>query len=155
MAWKTEVPSTFGEGSVGGKQYTVMSETLTPVGDTLSSHWTSVIDFIPPGCDFQVVANSAGNNMSASGHIELFVSYDRAATAASGRERMKQTPFLPVTADVDNSTKVLMRDVSTYGQFPYYWLKFCSADTTGGGTGNATMTFKVIVGAQDAKVDVT
>ena len=142
MAWKTEVAERRG----GAKdEFVVMSETLTPVGDTVSSHWTSVIDFIPPGTDFTVIANTAANNMSASGHVELFIGYAN-DTAAASRIRRNETPWKPVTADVDNSTKVFTVDVSAKYQYPFYWLKFCSADTTGGGTGNATMTFKVIYG---------
>ena len=44
MAWSDD-----GSKWVDGKQYKIVSETITPVGDTLSSHWSSVIDFIPPG----------------------------------------------------------------------------------------------------------
>lgn len=144
MAWKTEVAERRGASK---DEFVVVSETLYPIGDTVSSRFTSVIDFIPPGTDFAVIANTAPSNMSASGHIELFYSYDKDATIAN-RVRSNVTPFKPVTAEVDNATKWLVRDVSAQGQYPYYWLKFATGtDSTTGGTGGASMIIKVLYGA--------
>jgi hypothetical protein len=138
MAWtKTS------EGGIHPK-YGVYSETLTTkqVGNG-TSNWTSVIDFVPPGVDFTVIANTAATNLSASTHVELFVSYTKDAALAA-RYRDKVTPFLSVTSAIDAATKVLMRDVSARGQYPYYWLKVPS----GGGSVN----FKVIVGKGSTEV---
>jgi hypothetical protein len=149
MAWtKTS------EGKDSG--YAVYSTTLTPIGDTVSSKRTSVIDFIPVGCDFTVIANTASSNLSASAHIELWASYDKAPTWGTNVYRLKETPFLSLTGDVDNTYKVAFRDVSTYGQYPYYFLKigFGGTDAVMGGTGNATVTMKIIVGERKGTVNV-
>ncbi len=133
MAWTTELVS-----NVQGKDYVVMSETLTTksVGNG-TSNWTSVIDFVPPGTDFTVIANSAATNLSTSTHVELFVGYSSSAAIAT-RYRMAESPFVSLTSEIDSATKVLMRDVSSKGQFPFYWLKV----PVGGGS----VTMKVIVG---------
>ena len=148
MAWtKTS------EGNPGDKPYTIYSETLTPIGDTVSSMRSSVIDFIPPGTDFTVIANTAASNISASAHHELWTSYVRGSTWGKDTYRLHQTPFLSLTGNIDNASLVAFRDVSTYGQYPYYFLKIGTAtDTTSGGTGNATVTLKVIVGGRGAVV---
>lgn len=137
------------------KGYAVYSETLTPIGDTVSSTRTSIIDFIPAGHDFTVIANSASSNLSASGHIELWMSYTKTPTWGTNVYRLHETPFLSLTGNIDNTYKVAFRDVSTYGQYPYYFLKIGTAtDTTSGGTGNATVTMKVIVGEKKGTVNV-
>lgn len=146
MAWKTEVAERRGASK---EEFVVVSETLTPVGDTVSSRFTSVIDFIPPGTDFIVIANTGASNMSASGHVELFYGYDKDATIAN-RTRSNVTPFKSLTAEYDNATVWLKRDVSAQGQYPYYWLKLAtSSDTDTGGTANATVTIKVLYGAPE------
>ena len=124
--------------------YGVYDTTLTTkeVGNG-TSNWTSVINFIPPGTDFTVIANTAATDLSASTHLELFVGYDSSAAIAN-RYRMTESPFLSVTGALDATTLVAMRDVSTYGQFPYYWLKVPS----GGGSVN----IKVIVGKGSKEV---
>lgn len=135
------------------KSYAVYTETLTPIGDTVSSMRTSIIDFIPPGTDFTVIANSAASNISASAHLELWASYDEGAAWGTNVYRLHQTPFLSLTGSVDNASLVAFRDISTHGQYPYYYLKIGSAtDTTSGGTANATVTMKVIVGGRGAVV---
>lgn len=141
MAWTIT-----SEGVRGNPLYGVYSETLTTkaVGNG-ASNWTSIIDFIPPGVDFTVFANTAATNLSLSTHVELFVAYtrDAAAVTAGGRAlrfRSKVTPFLALTAELDTATKVLFRDTSVRGQFAYYFLKV----PTGGGS----VTMKVVVGKQ-------
>ena len=136
------------------KGYAVYSETITPIGDTVSSKRTSIIDFIPPGTDFTIIANTASSNMSASCHLELWTTYTKSPTWGTNVYRLKETPFLALTGDIDNTYKVVMRDVSTYGQYPYYFLKFGSAESTSGGTGNATITMKIIVGSKTGVVTV-
>lgn len=126
--------------SEGKQKYAVYSETLTTkqVGSG-TANWSSVIDFVPPGTDFIIIANTAATNLSASTHVELFVSYDEGAALAA-RYRQNKTPFKPVTAAIDAATKVLFRDISAEGQFPYYWIKIPS--------GGGSVTLKVIVGAK-------
>jgi len=140
MAW-----SKSSEGK--DKGYAVYSETLTPKGDTVSSTRTSIIDFIPRGTDFTVIANSTSTNISASAHIELWASYNSGATWGTDVYRIKETPFLSLTGNIDNTYCVAYRDVSLKGQYPYYFLKIGSAtDTTSGSTAGATVTMKVILG---------
>lgn len=137
------------------KGYVVYSETLTPKGDTVSTTRTSIIDFIPPGTDFTVIANSGSTNISASAHIELWAAYIKSPTWGTDVYRLKETPFLSLTGNIDNTYKVAFRDVSTYGQYPYYFLKIGSAvDITSGSTAGATVTMKVIVGSRTGIVSV-
>jgi len=127
------------EGSVT-PLYTVWSTDLTTkVGGSgvTGDNWTPVIDFIPPGTDFTVIANTAATNTSASSPVHLYVGYSQTAALAS-RYRSNVTPFISLTSEVDTATPILMRDVSAQGQFPYYWLKI----PTAGGNVN----IKVIVG---------
>ena len=141
------------EGGVTGK-YTVYSCNLYPVvaatGVSETGHnWTPVIDFIPPGTDFTVIANTAALNTSASTGVQLFVGYDKGSLQpfkdrTLTRYRMKQTPFISDSSQLDTATKVLFRDVSTYGQFPYYWLKL-----PGGGGNGSALNIKIIVGGRN------
>lgn len=141
------------EGDPANPEYGVWSNTLTPTGQTQTEGetWTPVMTFIPPGTDFTVIANAAASNLSASAHIELFIGYDKAAPNPVAdvtlyRYRVYETPFIRVTSEIDALSKVLFRDVSAKGQYPYYWLKYATGGTTSGGTGNATVIIKVIVG---------
>lgn len=138
MAW-----SLTSEGN--DKGYSVYSETLTTksVGNG-TSNWSSIINFIPKGADFTVIANTAATNLSTSTHVELFVSYTPTSSSATStgralRYRSAVTPFIPVTSEIDSVTKLLLRDVSVRGEYPYYFLKI----PKGGGS----VTLKVIVNA--------
>jgi len=133
------------------KSYAVYSETLATSlrVNATPTNWTSVIDFIPPGTDFTVIANSSIANMSASSGVQLFVSYSSGAAIAN-RYQVKETPFISDTSQIDNAAKVLYRDVSARGQYPYYWLK-----VPGGGGGNTAAgncTMKVIVGKNQESI---
>ena len=119
------------EGVRGKGDYVVYTESVaTAENSRAAAGWSSEIDFIPPGTDFQIISNTAATNLSASTHVELWVAYDSGAAKAA-RYRMIQTPFITLTSELDTETKVLFRDISTYGQFPYYYLKIPSGgDTT-------------------------
>jgi len=127
MAWS--------ESSQNG--YLVSTTTLTTkaVGNG-TSNITSVIDFIPPGKDFIVIANSASTNLSTSTHVELFVGYSTAGTFYRWKPGIASYPFL-ASRVIDNTCNKLWYDVSAYGEFPYYKLKI----PLGGGS----VTLKVIV----------
>lgn len=127
-------------------KYTVYSTDLVckQVGSGVEgNNWTPVIDFIPPGTDFTVIANTAATNTSASSPVMLYVGYSRNAALAY-RYRSNFTPFISLTSEVDTATPILFRDVSVRGQFPYYWLK---VPTAGG-----NINIKVIVGGRGAVV---
>ena len=129
-----------GKGGKGRGAYKVWSTDLVnkEVGSGVEGHnWTPVIDFIPPGTDFQVIANTAATNTSASSPVMLYVGYTIDAAIAN-RYRQNHTPFISLTSEVDTATPILFRDVSTYGQFPYYWLKVPAA--------GGAINIKVIVG---------
>ena len=146
MAWtKTS------EGNAGDKPYAVYEEAIAT--RQLSSgqyQFSSEIDFIPPGTDFQIISNTAATNLSISTHVELWVAYERGA-AKSKRYRMIQTPFITLTSELDTATKVLFRDISTYGQFPYYYLKVPGGgDTTNLGANSVNNV--IIVGRGSVEV---
>ena len=138
-------------GKLNNGEYSIYSETLSLslAVNSSPSNWTSVIDFIPPGCDFTVIANSAAANTSASTGVQLFVSYERGAAIGS-RYQSKVTPFISDTTQIDTATLLLHRDVSVAGtgQYPYYWLK-CP------GGGGVDVTFKVIVGKGQSLVTIS
>lgn len=145
-----------GEGTRNNPLYRVYTETLNPVSTSQDDGWSSVIDFVPPGTDFTVIANSSGANLSQSAHVELFVGYERTApNPVSGtallRYRSYKTPFIRVTSEIDQASVVLHRDVSTHGQFPYYWLKLVG-DIMAAGTANADVILKVFVGRGSTEV---
>ena len=104
-------------------------------------NWTPVIDFVPPGVDFTVIANTASTNTSNSSPVHLYVSYAKGAAIAK-RYRQNHTPFISLTSEVDTAAPVLFRDISVRGQFPYYWLKI---PTAGG-----NINIRVIVGGRSA-----
>ena len=162
MAW-TKTAEGMKAGDINAQttrpEYLVYSTTLTPTGQSQVEDvtWTPVIDFIPPGTDFTVIANTAASNTSASAHIELFVGYDKdAPNPVSGTALLRYldyaTPFIRVTSEIDSATKILFRDVSAQGEFPYYWLKYATGGTTSGGTANATVIIKVIIGKRGHEV---
>ena len=125
MAWKVTLKN----------GYTVMSETIRSV----SGRAVNTSEFtVPPGCDFQIIANYAGTNLSASTHVELLASDVSGGTFY----RRNHTPFISLTSEIDNATKVLSYDNSLRGQFPVYKFKV----PTGGGL----VKFVVIVGNPDA-----
>jgi len=147
MAWtKTS------EGNPGDKPYAVYEENIrtTQLSLGAAGAWSAEIDFIPPGTDFQIISNTAATNLSISTHVELWVAYERGA-AKSKRYRMIQTPFITLTSELDTVTKVLFRDISTYGQFPYYYLKIPGGgDTTN--LGANTVNNVIIVGRGSVEV---
>jgi len=128
MSW------TFSTVQVGGKQMAIASEDLTSL-DT-SAVWSSEINFIPPGTDFQVIMNTAATNLSSSAHVELFVAY-ATGSAVAARYRRTDSGFNPVTTEIDTATPVRMVNVSTVGSFPYYFLKI----NDGGGAVNCRIVY--------------
>ena len=135
MAWtKTS------EGAKPNGLYSVYSQDLTTQENgsgVEGDNWSSVIDFVPPGTDFTIIANTAATNTSTSCHLELFVGYSRSAAIAN-RYRRAETPFISLTSELDTTTFITGVDVSSKFQYPYYWLKV----PEGGGSIN----IKVIVG---------
>ena len=135
MAWTKS-----SEGDSKNPKKVVWSQDLVvkQVGSSVEGHnWSSVIDFVPPGTDFTVIANTAATNTSASSPVMLYVGYSRTA-AVTARYRKNVTPFISLTSEVDSSTPNLHYDVSANGEYPYYWLKI----PTAGGNINV----KVMVG---------
>lgn len=148
MGWKK---TSEGKGAKG--KYVVYKETIltTQATNLASAGWSSEIDFIPPGTDFQVISNTAGTDLSISTHVELWVAYSKGA-AVSARHRLIQTPFITLTSELDTKTPVMFRDISTYGQFPYYYLKIPSGGDSGINTGVGTMENVIIVGRGSTEI---
>lgn len=124
MAWKTKIKS----------GYTILTDTIRTYA--LRPVYTEAFS-VPPGCDFQVIANYDGTNLSTSTRVELFVSDELDGTF----QRRIHTPFVGITSDIDNMTKILTYDNSLRGQFSAYKLKV----PKGGGV----VKFSIIVGAPD------
>ena len=110
----------------------IFKQTLTTKeggNGTEGDNWTSEVDFIPPGHDFHVIANTGGTNLSTSSHVELFYATATGAVIAS-RTRINETPFISLTAEIDNVTLDAYKDMRGKAWYPYYYLKI----PTGGGS---------------------
>lgn len=125
MAWKPTLRN----------GYSVLTDTIRTYSTKASLTDAFVV---PPGCDFQVIANYNGTNLSTSTRVELFVSDEPTGTF----QRRIHTPFVGITSDIDNATKILTYDNSLRGQFGAYKLKV----PKGGGL----VKFSIIIGAPDA-----
>ena len=118
MAWtQTEEPK--------NSNVLIFKETLTTKrinGGQGSATFTSEMDFIPAGHDFHVIANTGGTNLSVSTHVELF--YATAASAAiADRTHINETPFISLTAEIDNVILDAYKDMRGKAWYPYYYLK--------------------------------
>jgi len=116
--------------------YLVASEEITTKEGSIT--FSSTVDFIRPGTDFQVILNSAATNLSTSAHVELQVSYD-----GTNFYKLVKGQYLMGTYDIDSTSYIRMWDVSSYGEFPYYRFKIAGGDGTASGGGSVTI--KVIV----------
>jgi len=115
--------------------YTILQDTIR----TYSTKASLTDAFsVPPGCDFQVIANYNKTDLSTSTRVELFISDE----LTGAFQRRIHTPFVGITSDIDNLTKVLTYDNSLRGQFSAYKLKV----PKGGGL----VKFSIIIGAPDA-----
>lgn len=114
--------------------------------EPISSKLSAVMDFIPAGKDFIVIANTAKVNTSVSGHIELFVGYSKTGTFYRHFPSYLLTdtvgfPFMYTRGAIDTQTRIIKYDVANYGEFPWYKLKFAGGTTDG----CAAITVKVAV----------
>ena len=75
---------------------------------------SSVIDWIPKGQDFTVIANSGGSTLSASCDIDVTV----CDTATGTFVRLKSD----LVSTVSDAAKAALYDVSANGEAPYYKL---------------------------------
>ena len=75
---------------------------------------TSVIDFIPKGSDFVVVANTSATNMSSDADIAVLVSSTRAGTFG-----LLKDDLIGATDSVVAAAPYL---IGSYGEAPYYKL---------------------------------
>ncbi len=93
--------------------YLVATETLTLLA-TSADVASSVVDFIPPGSDFVVIANTGATNLSADCDVAVHVS-----TASDGTFVLLKDNLV---ATIDNATKASLYDASANGEAPYYKL---------------------------------
>ena len=96
------------------------TETLTVVASNASNQdlTTSVIDFIPKGSDFLVVANTAAKNMSSDADIAVLASATRGGTYGLLKDDLMTTTDAIVSAKpyIANSGA----GAAGYGEAPYY-----------------------------------
>lgn len=103
---------------------------------------SKVIDFIPAGKDFVVIANSGSVNLSVSAHLEMYVGYSRTGTFYRHKPGVTGYPFLADRV-MDNTSNKLVYDVSSYGGFPYYKLYIPAGTGITGGTN--VLSFRILV----------
>ena len=91
-------------------QISVYEETITSV----SGRAVYSGEYYPQtGCDFQVYCNVDSTNLSASTHVEYFVSDKTGGTFVRHPSKVW---FNATTGAIDNISKVLFRNVSVSGQ---------------------------------------
>jgi hypothetical protein len=82
---------------------------------------SSVIDFIPPGSDFIVIANTAALNTSSDADIAVLIAGTRAGTYTLLKDDL--------IGSIDTKVATALYDTSTNGEAPYYKL-FVDSDGT-------------------------
>lgn len=82
--------------------------------------WTDEFS-IPPGTDFWVIGNYKTVNLSASTHMEMFISDVPGGTFVS--RGLGVGGFNSTTAAIDNARVNIYQDVSTTKEYPRYKIK--------------------------------
>ena len=113
--------------STQNKYATYVETVYSSVG--AGNHFTSVIDFLPPGKDFTIIANAAGTTFSVSTWCEMW-----ACDTADGT-------FVRVQARLTDASTTALRNVtitphcyqwdgSVDGWYPYYKLNYKTTGAT-------------------------
>jgi len=129
MAWSKS------STEINGKKAFIAEETV-PLGKTVATRYSSVIDFIPPNTDFTIITNADATNTSGSLHDELWISTTSTGTKYELREKLRDEYYSNQGTSfdtLDTKRRVRFHDVSHYGQGPYYWigLDHAAAESTG------------------------
>ncbi len=104
MAWTGTT-----EGHYGVYTETLTVETSDAAGQDLTS---SAIDFIPPGTDFVILANTGATNLSSDADVAIKV-----ASTSDGTYALLKDDLI---TSIDNKVAAAFYDVSAYGEAPYY-----------------------------------
>jgi hypothetical protein len=113
MAW---------DNGVSENGYAVFTETLTVVtSDSAGQDLTSsVIDFVPAGRDFTVMANTGATDLSSDADIAVYAAGKSTDTFALLKDDL--------IASLDAKVASAFNDVSLNGEAPYYKLFLDSDD---------------------------
>jgi len=111
MAWTKSTSGKNGE-------FLVATETIA-LGKGKTTRTGSEIDFIPPGADFIIIANTAATGTSGSCHLAVYVSPNSGGTFYSLNTNI---PDSTAARDLNLATRVYKWDASVEGVAPYYKL---------------------------------
>jgi len=121
MAWSfSSVGATSSSGAPASNRskdaWAKASETLTysSTSSTAEDLTSSVVDFIPKGKDFLVLANTGGTNLSSDADIAVQV-----CGTSSGTFVLLKDDLI---TSIDNKVAAALYDISSYGEAPFYKL---------------------------------
>lgn len=132
-------------GKRNGK-YAIWSETLTVLTSDSAGQdlYSSEINFIPPGQDFIVFANTDATSLSSGGDIAVVCSFE-SGTADASMALLKDD----LITSINNKVAAAVYDVSANGDAPYYKL---FVDSDGVQKATDTITLKIVVPNKMASV---
>lgn len=104
--------------------YAVYTETVRESAGG-GSHLGSVIDFIPAGKDFTIIANAGGTTLSDSTHIEMYACDSATGTFVKVQARLTDASTVALK-DINITPHAYQWDGSIDGWYPYYKLDIVS-----------------------------
>lgn len=139
--------------SRGDRSMIVATETVT-LGAAKANRYTSEIDFIPPGCDFVVISNTAATNLSGSASDQLYFAYETGGTYYQAKDTLRDCNYADDTnqgtsfRSVDNTSRQRYVDLSYTGEAPFYKIRILQAAVE---SSAKTVGVAVIVGSNKRK----
>jgi hypothetical protein len=100
------------------KGYSVYTETIRESKGG-GSHLSSVIDFLPAGKDFTIIANAGGTTLSDSTHLEMYACDSSIGTFVRVQSRLTDASTT-AKKDINTTPHAYQWDGSIDGWYPYY-----------------------------------
>lgn len=126
--------------------YLVATETIREsVG--AGNHFSSVIDFLPAGKDFTIIANAGGTDLSTSTNLEMWACDTSGGTFVRVQSRLTDASTT-AKKNIDTTPHAYQWDGSIDGWYPYYKLNVYAA-----GACDVGDTIKLVIMCKAGKVD--
>lgn len=97
-------------------EFLLATETVALGKTTTAVRYSSEIDFIPPGSDFIIMANTSATNTSGSCHLRMYVAHTSGGTYGLLNQNI---PNSTATRALDSALRVYNWDASLKGTAPY------------------------------------